>query len=162
MNANVTNKYAKKWSGKKGDGTIFGLDEVQFNALGKFIHDMQNEGKVKGDTFTPRVLVDTALHIFGAIGYSLVGMYNFLVWATGEEEDKYMIMATIGHDLNGKHDRFFSPRTSSYEDMYKREARIQSILSMRKDEEEREAIGKEYLEDFLRCNGGDKDSGEQA
>ena len=132
MNAIVIRKYARKVpayskssldkSEVPGVGrTMFGLTEIEFEALSKFIHGMQNMDRKNGDHFTPKVMIDTALWTYGSLGYSLVGMYNFLVWGQTTEEGQrnietdLQIMATIGHDLNGKHDRLFAPRTKSYE-----------------------------------------------
>ena len=126
MNTKVNRKYAKKLpaysktsldtSEVPGIGrTMFGLSETEFEALSKYIHGFQNRGNKHADTFTPKVVIDTALYTFGSLGHSLVGMFNFLVWAQGEGEDEHFIMATIGHDLNGMHSRLFCPRTDSYE-----------------------------------------------
>ena len=130
MNADVTRKYARKWNGKK-QGVIFGLDGDQFSALETYIFSQINKDTQIGNShYTPKVLIGTSLHVFGSLGHSLVGMYNFLIWAQEIDADTGVpniesdseIMATLGHDLNGMKSRLFAPRTESYEDLGEEEA----------------------------------------
>jgi len=123
MNTNVKNKYASKLDDQKNYKLFFGLDLDQFRGLSKYIHGFYIS--TMGVRAPMLVDIQGKLHLFGELGHSLVGMYNFLVWAqeidpdSGEAniESQMEIMETIGHDLNGMHERFFVPRTSSYVDM---------------------------------------------
>lgn len=117
----IGKKYVKKWDGKKSPDKIFGLDLDQWNGLTKYIHGYYIRTMGVHAPMLPEL--NARVFEFGAAGHSLVGMYNFLVWAqeidpdNGEPniESDTAIMATIGHDLNGMHESFFDPRTASYE-----------------------------------------------
>jgi hypothetical protein len=46
--------------------------------------------------------------------YSLAAMFRFLEYGLSNKLDDQLIFSTLIHDLNGRHDSCFSPRTSSY------------------------------------------------
>lgn len=66
----------------------------------------------------PRIQYSDLVAIFAQYGtrFSLPAMYRFLKWALLNGMEKGMIMATLGHDLNGsmRPDPFFAPRTETY------------------------------------------------
>ena len=49
--------------------------------------------------------------------FSIKAMFNFYVWSLKDGQDISWILATIGHDLGGRNDKCFCPRTSGYENM---------------------------------------------
>lgn len=92
------------------------LEPLQEQILSKFIQD--NYG-----SWVPLLYVVTLLMEFSSAGHSLVGLYNFLIWALEVNEGvrnvdtDLAIMETIRHDLQHMHERFFSPRSASYKNM---------------------------------------------
>ena len=59
--------------------------------------------------------LDIALELmdFGD-NHSLTALRNYWTWARAHHRDESEILATIVHDLNGRNDPGFEPRTSSY------------------------------------------------
>lgn len=110
--------YANKWDGNKKT-SFYGLSQLQLQILSKFIQDHQNAGGVR---YFALVDVHVRLREYAACGFTLVGMYNYLIWCLSENDkgqqrvaNETSVYSDIAHDLNGMHDRSFSPRTSQYE-----------------------------------------------
>lgn len=87
---------------------IHGLKPAEFGELLNFIFNNQiNDPPLK------KTQILNLLDDYGK-WQDLPAMYRFLQWSLRESEPMGSIMATIGHDLNGFRENFFSPRTSSY------------------------------------------------
>ena len=46
--------------------------------------------------------------------FDIVAMYDFFLWAKKENKDNQWILSNICHDLGGRNDTCFAPRTESY------------------------------------------------
>ena len=86
---------------------IYGLTIDQWVELRDFIAENMGYEKYK---------VATAMDEF-AQKFSIKAMFNFYVGALKDGQDISWILATIGHDLGGRNDKYFAPRTESYENM---------------------------------------------
>jgi hypothetical protein len=73
------------------------------------------EKGVEGIEFIELALMLSEFTIIFREDHGIECMVRYIQWAVTHGEDKDSVFATLGHDIGGRHDRCFSPRTSSYQ-----------------------------------------------
>lgn len=91
------------------------LSDVELKNVHAVVDFIQEQGVMRDQTsFLTDIVVDFA-EIFQHQN-GIQAMVNFIKWAKDRHAPIDEVMVTIGHDLNGRKERLFDPRTSSYLD----------------------------------------------
>lgn len=100
--------YAKPWNGDH-KGTFYGLNDLQLKIVIAFLQEQHPDQLA--------TVQQVRLMEFAHVGHSLVGLYNYLIWALNCQYPESAIIETIDHDLREMHTRLFVARTHEYENM---------------------------------------------
>ncbi len=87
---------------------LSGLTDQQYQELKDYIF-----GQIQHRQRLSLSALHTILYSFGK-NHSLAAMYGYLKWCKDNKETDSAIMETITHDLAGRGDEGFSPRTWGY------------------------------------------------